>query len=65
MVPRYKLKNKRKYIVQTVKLNHSLKGREYTYWLAVQPKASIAPPQGDSHMMKELHGAGGGALGAD
>ena len=31
----------------------------------MQPKASIPPPQGDGHTMKELLGAGGGALGAD
>ena len=54
----YKLKNKRKYIVHTVKL----RGED---WLAVQPKASIPPPQGDGHTMKELLGASGGALGVD
>ena len=39
-IPRYKLKNKRKYIVHTIKLNHPLRGED---WLAVQPKASIPP----------------------
>ena len=49
-------------MVHTVKLNNPLRGED---WLAVQPKASIPPPQGDGHTMKELIGAGGGALGAD
>ena len=49
-------------IVHTVKPNHPLRGEG---WLTVQPKASIPPPVGDGHMMKELLGAGCGALGTD